>query len=575
MKKKQTEKSAISEGLDRHSKITKQGIDRAPHRAFMRAMGIDDEAMAKPFVGIASTEGEVTPCSILLNSQSNAAKKGVKQAGGTPIKFSTITVSDGISQSHRGMKYSLVSREVIADSIEAVTLGHAYDGLIGFAGCDKTLPAIMMAMVRCNLPSVFMYGGAALPGRLHDRDITILDACEAVGEFIAGKIDDAELDKIERACLPTAGACAGQFTANTMAMVSEAIGLALPGSAMIPAVYEERTAMAEKAGRAVMALIKQNGPLPRDIVTRQSIENACAIVAATGGSTNFGLHIPAIAHEAGIKFTLDDAGEVFDRSPVIADLRPAGKFNAVDVYQVGGVSVILKELLQGGYLHGDCLTVTGNTLSDNLSDAGVGDGNVVHGINEPLSSTGGVAVLKGNLCPNGALIKVAGLKQSFHEGPALVFENEEDCLAAVMRRDYREGCVIVIRNEGPKGGPGMREMLGVTSLIYGHGMGEKVALITDGRFSGATHGMCIGYVTPEAAVGGPIALVRNGDLIRIDLDKKTIDSSVSDKELKKRRADWKPPDTTGLSGALQKYARLVGPANLGAVTHTGLSHVRR
>ena len=551
------------------SRVTTDGIERTTHRAFLRATGLDDAAIAKPFIGVVTTAGEVTPCSMTLGPQAEAAKSGVVEAGGTPREFTTISVSDGIAQNHQGMKFSLISREVIADSIELVVRAHAYDGLVGFGGCDKTLPGIMMAMVRCNVPSVFMYGGAALPGSWRGRDVTVLDAYEGIGAVLAGQMTEAELEELERACLPTIGSCAGQFTANTMAMVSEALGLALPGSAMIPGVYEERLAVARRSGEVVMRILEDRGPLPRDIVTRESLENACAVVAATGGSTNAGLHLPAIAHEAGIRFTLDDAAAVFERTPVVADLKPGGRFNATDVYRIGGAGVILKALLEGGLLHGDCPTVAGSTLAESLAEAREPDGEVVRSTDDALLPSGGVVVLKGNLCPDGALLKVAGLRKLVHEGPALNFENEEACVEVVRSGSYARGSVIVIRNEGPRGGPGMREMLGVTALIYGQGRGEEVALLTDGRFSGATRGMCIGYASPEAAVGGPIALVENGDIVRIDAAARTIDVKLSAQELAARRSRWQPPDQAHLAGALQKYAAAVGPANLGAVTHAG------
>jgi len=551
------------------SRITVDGLDRAPHRAFLRAMGLDDAAMARPFIGVVSTAGEMTPCNLTLSAQAAAAKMGIVRAGGTPREFTTVSVSDGLSMNHQGMKFSLISRELIADSIEAVVRAHCYDGLVGFAGCDKTLPGVMMAMVRCNVPAVFVYGGSALPGRWRGRDVTILDSYEAVGAVLAGTMEQPELDELERVCLPTAGACSGQFTANTMAMVSETLGLALPGSAMLPAVYAQRQALAERAGETVMALLRNGGPLPRDLITLRSLENAAAVVAATGGSTNAGLHLPAIAHEAGIRFTLDDLAEVFARTPLIADLRPGGQYVAKDVYDIGGVPVILRALLDNGYVYGECLTVSGQTLAASLATAPDVDGKVVRATAQALSPSGGVVVLKGNLCPDGALLKVAGLTSPTFTGPALVFENEEACMAVVRERAYTPGVVMIIRNEGPKGGPGMREMLGVTALIYGQGMGEKVALLTDGRFSGGTRGMCIGYACPEAAMGGPLALVRNGDMIRINAAARTISIDLSTQELEKRREQWRPPEYTRLGGLLEKYAAVVGPANLGAVTHSG------
>jgi len=552
-----------------HSRVTTVGLDRTPHRAFLRGMGLDDTAIAKPFIGIVSTAGETTPCVMNLAPQVQAAKEGVRVAGGTPFEFTTISVSDGLSMNHQGMKFSLISREVIADSVELVVRGHAYDGIIGFGGCDKNLPGIMMGMVRCNVPSVFIYGGSALPGNWRGRDVSVLDAYEAVGAVMTNDMSLEEIEELERVCLPTTGACAGQFTANTMGMVSEVLGLAPLGSSMIPGVYEARFDVAKQAGEIVMQGVLGNGPLPRDLITWQSLENASAIVAATGGSTNAGLHIPAIAHEAGIKFTLDDVAEVFDRTPLIANLRPGGLYHAKDVYDVGGVPVLIKEMLKSGILHGECLTADGRTLEDATSDAPAPDGQVFFSRKEAISETGGVVVLKGNLCPDGALLKVAGLKSFVHEGLALVFENEESCMAVIRNGGYAEGSVIVIRNEGPKGGPGMREMLGVTAIIYGQGMGEKVALLTDGRFSGATRGMCVGYASPEAALGGPIGLIQTGDIIKIDGANRTIDVKVSDEEMIARRKRWIPPDQSKLAGAQQKYAATVGPANLGAVTHAG------
>jgi len=553
-----------------HSRVTTDGLDRTPHRAFLRGMGLDDEAIGKPFIGVVTTAGETTPCVMNLAPQAKAAKQGVIDAGGTPREFTTISVSDGLSMNHQGMKFSLISREVIADSVELVMRGHAYDGIIGFGGCDKNLPGIMMGMVRCNVPSVFIYGGSALPGTWRGKDVSVLDAYEAVGAVMTNNMDEAEIQELERACLPTTGACAGQFTANTMGMVSEVLGLAPLGSSMIPGIFfEERFAVAKQAGDIVMRAVNGNGPLPRDLVTRKSLENASAVVAATGGSTNAGLHIPAIAHEAGIRFTLDDVAEVFDRTPLIANLRPGGEYHAKDVYDVGGVPVLLKEMLRSGALYGDCLTVDGMTLADVLLDVAAPDGQVFLNHENAISGSGGVVVLKGNLCPDGALLKVAGLKSLIHEGPALVFENEEACMKVIRNCEYDEGSVIIIRNEGPKGGPGMREMLGVTAIIYGQGMGEKVALLTDGRFSGATRGMCIGYASPEAACGGPIGLIQTGDIVRIDGGARSIDVKVSDQELDDRRKKWLPPDSSRLAGALQKYASTVGPANLGAVTHSG------
>lgn len=553
------------------SRLTMDGLSRASHRAFMRALGNDDADLDKPFVGIVGPSAEVTPCNLTIPAQMDAAKEGVREAGGTPVAFSTMAVSDGFSMSHQGMKFSLVSREIIADSVESVTRAHCYDALVGFGGCDKTLPGIIMGMVRLNLPSVFLYGGSALPGKFKGRDVTILDVHEAVGSVISGTLSETDLTALEHVCLPTAGACAGQYTANTMAMVSEALGLAPLGSSMVPAVYAEHTALSRHCGRLAMDLLNGDGPLPRELVTRKSLENAAAVVAATGGSTNLGLHLPAIAHEAGIVFTLDDINDVFKRTPLIADLKPGGRFVAKDVYDIGGTPVILKALLDAGCLHADCLTLDGTTFKEALADAASPDGEVVRPVGQPLSDSGGLAILRGNLCPDGAMLKVAGLHSLQFEGPARVFENEEACMEAVRSRQYEAGNVLVIRNEGPRGGPGMREMLGVTSLIYGQGMGEKVALLTDGRFSGVTRGMCIGYAGPEAAVGGPIALVRDGDIIRIDAQAGSIALQVSDAELKKRAAGWVSPDHAKIGGTLEKYAAVVGPASRGAVTHSGVS----
>ena len=551
------------------SSVTRDGLDRTPHRAFMRAMGLDDDAIARPMIGVVSMKGEVTPCNMTHGPQAQAAKEGVEDAGGTPREFTTISVSDGIGMNHEGMKFSLVSRELIADSIEAVVQGHAYDGLVAFGGCDKTLPGAMMGIVRCNVPGVFLYGGSALPGRFDGRDVTVLDAYEGVGAVQTGVMGEARLAVLERACKPTIGACAGQFTANTMAMVSEALGLTVPNSSMVPGVYAARAAIAKRAGALVMAMLERGGPLPRDLVTRRSLENACALVAATGGSTNAALHIPAIAHEAGLAFTVDDVAEVFARTPLIGDLRPGGRFVAKDVYDIGGVSVIIRELIEGGFIDGSCPTVTGRSLAEEHGAAPAPDGKVVRLVADPIRRDGGLVVLKGNLAPDGALLKVAGLKTAVFEGPARVFDSEDACADAVRRRAYQGGEVLIIRYEGPSGGPGMREMLGVTALIYGQQMGERVALLTDGRFSGATRGICIGHIAPEAAVGGPLALVRDGDLVRIDAAGRRIDLRVDEDELNARRSVWSPRTPHHAAGLLAKYARLVGQADRGAVTHAG------
>ena len=547
------------------SRVTVDGLDRAPHRAFLRALGLNDEDLKKPFVGVASTDGRVTPCNALLGEFARQACEAVREAGGVPFDFASISVADSMSMNHGGMRYSLVSREIIADGVEAVARGHAYDALVTFAGCDKTLPGMMMAMTRLNLPSVFVYGGAALPGRWRGRDVTVLDAYEGVGAVLAGRMQEAELGELERACLPTLGSCPGQFTANTMAMVAETLGLALPGGATLPAVAPERKDFSFRAGRAVMELLKNRGPLPRDLVTKKSLQNACAAVAATGGSTNAALHIPAIAHEAGICFSLDDFARVAKRTPLVADLQPGGRYLARDLHAVGGVYSVLKALLERGALHGDCLTLFGTTLEDELKKHAGADGKVIR--DQPISPSGGIVVLKGNLAPDGALLKVAGLKSLEFEGRARVFDSEESCAEVVRKRQYAAGDVLVIRYEGPRGGPGMREMLGVTALIYGQGMGEKVALLTDGRFSGATRGMMVGYASPEAAAGGPLALVRDGDRIAIDARAGTLRLRVSAKELSGRKA--RLPKRAPPSGVLAKYAALVGSAHLGAVTSSG------
>ncbi|HEU4644058.1 MAG TPA: dihydroxy-acid dehydratase [Burkholderiales bacterium] len=549
------------------SRVTVEGLDRAPHRAFLRSLGVGDADLGKPFVGVASTDSRVTPCNALLGEFAREACAGVREAGGMPFDFAAAAVADSLSMNHAGMRYSLPSRELVADSVEAVARGHAYDALVTFAGCDKTLPGMMMAMVRLNLPGVFVYGGAALPGRWHGRDVTVLDTYEGVGAVLAGDMPPADLDELERACLPTLGSCPGQFTANTMAMVSETLGLALPGSATLPAVDDARRGVARAAGAAAMRLLREDGPRPRDLVTRKSLENACAAVASTGGSTNAALHIPAIAHEAGIRFDMDHFARVARRTPLIADMKPGGRFLAKDLHAAGGVYAVLKALLQRGALHGGCLTLSGKTLERSLAGHAGADGEVVR--REPILPTGGLVVLKGNLCPQGGLIKVAGLKALAFEGTARVFDSEEACAAIVRARRYKAGDVLVIRYEGPKGGPGMREMLGVTALLYGQGMGEKVALLTDGRFSGATRGMMVGYVSPEAAAGGPIALVRNGDRVTIDTQKATATLHVARAELAARRKAWRAPRRPALTGALEKYARLVGSAHFGAVTHVG------
>ena len=552
------------------SRHTTEGPTRAPHRSYYYAMGLTEEQIHRPFVGVVSCWNEAAPCNIALMRQAQSAKKGVDESGGTPREFCTITVTDGIAMGHQGMKSSLVSREVIADSIELTMRGHCYDAMVGIAGCDKSLPGTMMAMLRLNVPAVFMYGGSIMPGRFKGKDVTVVDVFEAVGQHSAGKLSDKDLHKLECVACPGAGACGGQFTANTMACVSEAIGLALPGSAGAPAPDTGRDHFARESGKAVMRLIA-DGIRPRDIATLKAFENAATIVAATGGSTNAALHLPAMAHEVGIKFDLFDVAEIFKRTPYIADLKPGGKFVAKDVFEIGGVPQILRALLDGGYLHEDCLTVTGRTIKQNLENVKFNKNQkVVYPVSKPISATGGVVGLKGSLAPDGAIVKVAGMKKLQFRGTARVFDCEEDAFAAVENRQYKDGDVLIIRYEGPKGGPGMREMLSTTAALYGQGAGDKVALITDGRFSGATRGFCIGHVGPEAAVGGPIALVENGDKIVIDAEKGTLDLDVPKAELAKRKKAWKPRvDQRYVTGALRKYADHVGPARQGAVTHPG------
>ena len=551
------------------SRHTTVGPERAPHRSYYYAMGLSDEEIAQPFVGVATCWNEAAPCNIALGRQAQSVKGGVKAADGTPREFTTITVTDGIAMGHQGMKSSLVSREVIADSIELTMRGHCYDGLVGLAGCDKSLPGVMMAMVRLNVPSVFLYGGSILPGRFRGKDVSVQDVFEAVGAHAAGEMSDEDLHELECVACPSAGACGGQFTANTMACVSEALGIALPGSAGVPAPYGTRDQYAEAAGRTVMTLIEQN-LRPRDIVTREALENAATVVAASGGSTNTALHLPAIAHEAGIDFDLHAVADIFRRTPYIADLKPAGRYLAKDLYEVGGVPVLMKALLDGGYLHRDCLTVTGRTIAENLADVAFPkDQDVVYPTTAPLSPTGGVVGLRGSLAPQGAIVKVAGMKALKFRGPARCFDSEEECFAAVQAGRFEEGEVLVIRYEGPRGGPGMREMLSTTAALYGQGAGDKVALITDGRFSGATRGFCIGHVGPEAAVGGPIGLLRDGDIIAIDAEAGTMDVELSDAELALRRAAWTESRHNFQAGALWKYAQIVGDAEKGAVTHPG------
>jgi dihydroxy-acid dehydratase len=553
------------------SRYVSVGVESAPHRSYYYAMGLTEEEIARPFVGIASAGNDSAPCNTTLDQQADWCRAGVNEGGGMPRRFNTITVTDGIAMGHQGMKSSLVSREVIADSVELSVRGHCYDALVTFAGCDKSLPGMMMAMLRLNVPSIFVYGGSILPGRWHDRDLTVIDVFEAVGRFSAGKCPLSEVTEIEKAACPGHGACGGQYTANTMACVAEAIGLSLPNSNMAPAPYKSREEIAVAAGRQVMELIATN-LRPRDICTRQAFENAARIVAATGGSTNGALHLPAMAHEAGIEFDLFDVAEIFKTTPYIADLKPGGRYVARDMYDAGGIYMLMKTLANEGFLHLDCMTVTGKTLGENIDQVTWNpDQKVIYDAKTPITATGGVVGLKGSLAPEGAIVKVAGMHRLQFTGIAKVFEREEDAFAAVEANAIKEGTVVVIRYEGPKGGPGMREMLSTTAALYGQGLGEKVALITDGRFSGGTRGFCIGHVGPEAAEGGPIALVEDGDEISIDAEAGTVDLNVSEEVLAERRARWQPRRNDYQSGALWRFSQNVGPAYKGAVTHPGAS----
>jgi dihydroxy-acid dehydratase len=545
------------------------GPERAPHRSYYYAMGLTEEEIARPFVGVVSAGNDSAPCNTTLDHQADIARKGVDSAGGMPRRFNTITVTDGIAMGHQGMKSSLVSREVIADSIELSVRGHCYDALVGFAGCDKSLPGMMMAMLRLNVPSIFVYGGSILPGRYQDKDVTVVDVFEIVGKHAAGACPIEEVHALEKVACPGHGACGGQYTANTMACVAEAIGLSLPNSNMAPAPYTTRDQIAHAAGVQVMDLIASN-LRPRDICSLKAFENAARVVAATGGSTNAALHLPAMAHEAGIEFDLFDVAEIFKTTPYMADLKPGGNYVAKDMYDAGGVYMLMKSLLSEGLLHGDCITVTGKTLGENIDQITWNpDQKVIYPATKPITPTGGVVGLRGSLAPEGAIVKVAGLSALQFRGPARVFNSEEQAFAAVESRDIAEGCVIIIRYEGPKGGPGMREMLSTTAALYGQGMGEKVALITDGRFSGATRGFCIGHVGPEAAAGGPIALIEDGDMVNIDAESGVIDLEVDANTLENRKKSWKPPVSDYGSGALWRYAQNVGPAYKGALTHPG------
>jgi dihydroxy-acid dehydratase len=552
------------------SAVIKSGLTRAPHRAFLRATGMTDLDLEKPFVAVMGPASDITPCNMHLGALMQSVRAGVTAAGGVARESGMAMVADSLSMNHEGMKFSLIARDLMADSIEAVVRGHAFDAIVGVAGCDKSLPAILMGFVRVNIPSVLLYGGSTLPGRHAGRDVTILDVYEGVGAVLKGQISEAELGQLERCAIPTQGSCPGQFTANTMAMIAETLGFALPGGSTLPAVNRERDGLARASGECVMRALQAGSPLPRDLVTRRSLENACAVLAATGGSTNAVLHLLAIAGEAGVAFTINDISAVMSRVPLLADMKPGGRFLAKDLHEAGGLSVILRELITAGHVDGESLHVSGATLGEVVTDAPPPDGTVVRPCSMPLAATGGLVVLKGNLCPDGAVLKVAGLRTLTFRGRARVFESEESCARAVAAREISEGTAVVIRNEGPKGGPGMREMLGVTALIYGQGIGEQVALITDGRFSGATRGMCIGHVCPEAAAGGMIALVRDADMITIDARAGTVNLEISEREIAARRAAWvAAPLACG--GLLEKYSRLVLSASQGAMTHSGLA----
>ena len=551
------------------SRHTTVGPNKAPHRSYLYAMGLSQEEIAQPLVGVASCWNEAAPCNISLMRQAQVVKKGVAAAKGTPREFVTITVTDGIAMGHQGMKASLVSREVIADSVELTMRGHCYDALIGLAGCDKSLPGMMMAMVRLNVPSIFIYGGSILPGNFRGKQITVQDVFEAVGQHSVGDLSDSDLLEIEQVACPSAGSCGAQFTANTMATVAEAMGLALPYSCGAPAPYEIRDRFCFASGEKTMELLAKN-IRPRDIVTRRSLENAAAVVSASGGSTNAALHLPAIANEIGIDFDLFDVVEIFEKTPYIADLKPGGKYVAKDMFEAGGIPLLMKTMLDHGYLHGDCITVTGRTLAENMEKVSWNENqDVVYPANKPITKSGGVVGLKGNIAQDGAIVKIAGMNKITFSGPARCFDSEEECFEAVAKQTYKEGEVLVIRYEGPRGGPGMREMLSTTAALYGQGMGDKVALITDGRFSGATRGFCIGHVGPEAALGGNIALIKDGDIIEIDAEKGSLDVKLSDEELEARRANWVPRETDYGSGAIWKYAQQVGSARYGATTQPG------
>ena len=555
---------AESSNLKHRSREVTEGPERAPHRAMFRAMGLDDDALARPMIGVASSWNEVTPCNIHLHTLADKVKEGIREAGGTPFEFGTIAVSDAISMGHEGMKGSLVSREVIADSVEIVAFAERFDGLVAIAGCDKSLPGMLMALARLDLPSVFLYGGTIMPGHLDGRDVTIQDVFEAVGSFAKGKLSAAALRKLEGLACPGAGSCAGMYTANTMAAAIETLGMSVPGSASVPAVAESRADVCVESGRAVMRALRE-GITPRSVLTREAFENAIAVVVATGGSTNAVLHLLAIAREAGVDLEIEDFNRITDRVPHIVDMRPGGHYVMADLDRVGGVSRVMKALMDAGLLNPEPMTVTGQSVGESLSDVAAPDGTIVRSVDAPINGTGTLVILTGNLAPEGAVVKTAGIDRMSHSGPAQVFEREEDAFAAIIDGRVVAGDVVVIRYEGPKGGPGMREMLAVTGALYGEGLGDQVALITDGRFSGATHGLMVGHVAPEAARGGPIAALEDGDVVTIDAARKRIDVDLSDDEIRSRLEQWTEPAPKYTAGALARYAKLVSSASKGAV----------
>ena len=543
-----------------------EGPERAPARAYLHGIGFDAEALAKPIIGVASTWTETMPCNFGLRTLAAKVKEGIREAGGTPMEFNTIAISDGITMGTSGMKTSLVSREVVADSIELVARGHLFDGIVALAACDKTIPGAAMALARLDVPGVLLYGGSILPGRYKGADVSILEVFEGVGKHAAGTMSDEELAELEKVASPGVGACGGQFTANTMAMAFEVLGLSPMGSAMVPAAYEDKNRVARECGALIMDVLAR-GQRPRDIITREGLENAIAAIATSGGSTNGVLHLLALAREAGVELDIDDFDRIAAATPTTCDLKPGGRFVAKDLYDAGGVGIVAKRLLEAGILHEDAQTVTGRTIGEHAREAEEAPGQeVVRPVGDPVKKTGGLAILRGNLAPEGSVVKLSGHERVHHEGPARVFEREEDAMAAATSGSIKAGDVVVIRNEGPRGGPGMREMLAVTATLVGLGLGEEVALLTDGRFSGATRGFMAGHVAPEAAVGGPIAAVRDGDVITIDVPNRRMDVALSDEEIARRVAAYEAPPSEYDSGVLAKYAKLVGSASEGAIT---------